>query len=53
MAYILSHTFPVGSVIGPNKGFDGWGYPKLNRIYRKVTTGAEELIAFTKKEIGL
>ena len=53
VAYILSHTFPAGSIVGPNKGFGGWGYPEVNRIYRKVTTGAEELIAFTEKEIGL
>ena len=43
----------VGSIVGLNKGFGGWGYPEVNRIYRKVTTGAEELIAFTEKEIGL
>ena len=53
VAYILSHTFPIGSIVGPNKGFGGWGYPVVNRIYRKVTTGAEELIAFTEREIML
>lgn len=52
VAYILSHTLPVGSIVGPNKGFGGWGYPEVNRIHRKVTTGAEELIDFTVKEIG-
>ena len=52
VAYILSHTLPAGSIVGPVKGFGGWGYPKVNRIRRKVKTGAEELIAFTKKEMG-
>lgn len=51
VAYILSHTFQVGSIIGPTGGFGGWGYPRLNRIRRKVRTGAEDLIAFTEKEI--
>ena len=53
MAYILSHTFPVGSIVGPVKGFYGWGYPKLNRPSRKAQTGAEQLIAFTEREISL
>ena len=50
-AYILSHSFPPGSIAGPVKFFHGWGYPKLNRTSRKVTEGAEQLIAFTQKEI--
>ena len=50
-AYILSHDFPVGSIVGPVRFFHGWGYPKLNRTTRKVTEGAEELIAFTQNEI--
>ena len=49
VAYILSNTFPAGSIVGPSKGFGGWGYPKLNRICDKVKTGADELIAFTEK----
>ena len=51
VAYILSHNVPVSSIVGPNKGFGGWGYPKNNRILRKVKTGAQELIAFTDREI--
>lgn len=51
VAYILSHDLPAGSIVGPTKGFGGWGYPKLNRTYRKVRTGAEELVSFTDKEI--
>ena len=53
VAYILSHSLPVGSTVGPVRGFYGWGYPKLNRTSRKAKTGAEELIAFTEKEISL
>jgi len=49
--YILSTTFAPGSIIGPNRVFGGWGYPKENHIYKKVKLGAEELIEFTQKEI--
>lgn len=52
VAYILSHPLPAGTIVGPDKGFGGWGNPKVNRASRKVTTGAEELIAFTRKEIN-
>ena len=52
LAYILSHEIPSGSIIGPNKGFGGWGYPKTNRVRRRVKEGAEELIRFTNGEIG-
>lgn len=51
VAYILSHDLPAGSIVGPVKGFGGWGYPKRNRVPRKVKEGAGELIAFTDKEI--
>ena len=51
VAYILSHEIPAGSIIGPNKGFGGWGYPEINRIGRRVKEGAEELIRFTNSEI--
>ncbi len=51
LAYILSHDVPAGSIVGPNKGFGGWGYPVINRVGRRVKEGAEELIRFTHKEI--
>ena len=51
IAYILSHEIPAGSIIGPNKGFGGWGYPEMNRIGHRVKEGAEELIRFTNIEI--
>ena len=51
VAYILSHNVPAGSIVGPSRGFGGWGYPRKNRIYRRVKTGAEELIRFTNDEI--
>ena len=51
VAFILSHKLPVGSIIGPDKFFGGWGYPKINRISRKVKSGGEELINFTEKEL--
>lgn len=52
IAYILANDFPAGSIVGPDRFFDGWGYPKLNRTCRRVQTGAEELIAFTEREIS-
>ena len=51
VAYILSHEIPAGSIIGPNKGLGGWGYPEMNRVGRRVKEGAEELIRFTNIEI--
>ena len=51
LAYILSHEIPVGSIIGPNKGFGGWGYPDMNRVGQRVKEGAEELMRFTNMEI--
>ena len=51
LADILSHEVPAGSIIGPNKGCGGWGYPEINRVGRRVKEGAEELIRFTNREI--
>lgn len=48
IAYILSHSLSVGTIVGPDKGFGGWGYPKENRIHRCVKTDAEQLLAFTE-----
>lgn len=52
LAYILSHDVPAGSVIGPDRGLGGWGYPKPNRVCRRAKEGAEELIRFTDREIA-
>ena len=51
LAYILSHDVPAGAIVGPNRGFGGWGYPEINRVGRRVKEGAEELIRFTDREI--
>ena len=51
LAYILSREIPAGSIIGPNKGLGGWGYPEMNRVGQRVKEGAEELIRFTNMEI--
>ena len=51
LAYILSHEIPAGSIVGPNKGFGGWGYPEMNRVGQRVKEGAEELMRFTNMEI--
>ena len=39
------------TLIGPRRGFSIWGYPKENRVPRKVKEGAEELIRFTEAEL--
>ena len=51
LAYLMANEVTDGAIIGPNALFGGWGYPKKNRVLRKVKVGADELIAFTKKEI--
>ena len=51
IAYILSREIPAGSIVGPNKGFGGWGYPEINCVGHRVKEGAEELIRFTNIEI--
>ena len=51
LAYLTARQAEVGSIIGPNVLFGGWGYPKKNRILRKVKVGADELIDFTEREI--
>ncbi len=50
-AYILSHSLPCGSVVGPDKLFGGWGYPKLNKKVKRATQGIDELLDFTAKEV--
>ena len=51
VSYIAAHQLPAGTIVGPVHFFGGWGYPKVNRTLRKVKTGAEQLIAFTEKEL--
>ena len=52
VAYIMSHSVPDGSLIGPKKLFGGWGYPKPNRIPRRFKKGADELAAFSEGEMS-
>ena len=47
VAYILSYSPEPGSITGPARLFGGWGYPRQNRVLKKVKTGADELIRFT------
>ncbi|MBO4468418.1 MAG: SDR family NAD(P)-dependent oxidoreductase [Clostridia bacterium] len=49
--YIMSKDIKAGSIVGPSKLFGGWGYPKINRVGKRVMTGAYELISFTEKTI--
>ena len=51
LAYLTARQAAVGSLIGPRALFGGWGYPKKNRIVRRVKVGAEALIRFTEEEI--
>ncbi len=52
LAYIMSHEVPDGSVIGPTRLLGGWGYPRQNRVLRKITEGTEQLIQFTDGELA-
>ena len=52
LAYILSHDVPAGSLVGPHRVFDCVGYPAVNRIPRRATEGAKELIRFTEHVIA-
>ncbi len=51
LALIAARNFEDGSIIGPNALFGGWGYPKRNKVKKKVKVGAEQLLGFTKAEI--
>lgn len=48
---IMSKDFPAGSITGPARLFGGWGYPKENRVGRKVKTAGKELTDFTKETV--
>ena len=52
VAYIMGRGIPAGAIAGPHKAFDCWGYPRENRVLRRVKTGADELIRFTEEEIA-
>ncbi|MBR4761193.1 MAG: SDR family NAD(P)-dependent oxidoreductase [Clostridia bacterium] len=49
LLYIISNEPPAGTLAGPDRLFGGWGYPRQNRVYKKVKTGGKELADFTKK----
>ncbi|MCR5553757.1 MAG: SDR family NAD(P)-dependent oxidoreductase [bacterium] len=51
LIFALSHNVSAGTIVGPNKLFGGWGYPKINKIAKKVKEGADKLIEFTEKTI--
>ena len=51
-AYVMSHDLPAGAIVGPDRFFGALGYPRVNRIPKQVTEGADELIAFTEKALG-
>jgi retinol dehydrogenase-13 len=52
VAYLMSHEVKPGSVVGPRGFLNGWGYPGQNKRCPKSLVGADELIAFTEKEIA-
>ena len=51
VAWILSHMVPEGAIVGPNRGFGGWGYPEINKPCRRANVGIEELLRFSENEI--
>ena len=46
--YALTNDVRSGSLIGPNHLFDGWGYPKINKLKKKAYSDIEQLIVYTK-----
>ena len=46
--YALTNDVRSGSLIGPNHAFDGWGYPKINKLKKKAYSEIEQLIVYTK-----
>ena len=46
--YALTNTIRSGSLIGPKGLFDGWGYPKFNKLKKKAYTDIEKLVRFTR-----
>ena len=52
LPYLMARQVAEGGIVGPNALFGGWGYPKQNRILRRVKVGAAELKVFTNKEIA-
>ena len=51
LAFLTAGRAETGSLVGPRALFGGWGYPKKNRILRKVKVGADALKRFTDEEI--
>ncbi len=51
LPYLMANNLPVGSLAGPSKLFGGWGYPRVNRLQRRIGEGTERLIEFTEAEI--
>ena len=52
LACLLSQDLPAGSLAGPHILFDCFGYPRKNKLPRRVLTGAEALIRFTDEELA-
>ena len=52
VSYLLAHERPAGSITGPTKFFGGWGYPKPNKVSRKVTGDASALLAATENALN-
>lgn len=50
--YLLAHERPAGSITGPTRFFGGWGYPKPNKVCRKVTGDASALLAATEEALN-
>ncbi len=48
-AWILTHTVPEGSVVGPKGFLNIWGYPGINRRSRKISQDIEPLLDYTGK----
>jgi len=49
--FIMANNLPSGSVVGPKCLFSTRGFPRLNRISKKMKQGCVELVEFARKEI--
>ncbi len=51
--YCVANNVPAGSLVGPKCLFGSRGYPKINKINKKMRNGSAELVEFAKNELKM
>ncbi len=51
--YIMANNLPNGTFVGPKGWFSMKGYPKINKIHKKMKTDTQKLIDCTKKMLKI